>query len=149
MDERRTEIHQVGEKRLSNFYDIPLTFNISAILYSNTGTVGKFSRIVYQRGYGDLIEAFFYSGSRQSHIPETLGIQQFMFKINRDAQDGFVDLWKYGLSLFHNHKAVHPLGYDLFDMITQAKYDAQEGLLTRYIDFHPFNGKNLRNHPVE
>lgn len=142
--ENRTDFHTIGERRLSNFYDIPLSVNISGILYSNSGTMGKFSRIGYQKGYGDHIHNFFYSGS--CHHPEenSLGIRQFMFAINRTNGMDFTDEWRFGLSLFHNHKALDPIGYNLFEEVTQIKFNYEEGLFTRYTNFHPYNAKNLR-----
>jgi hypothetical protein len=144
VNEMKTDVHIFGERKLSNFYDIPLTANFSGVLYSNTGTMGKFMRIGYQLGYGKDMSAFFYSGSCHNYAPDSLGISQFMFPIKRGKEIGFKDEWRFGLSLFHNDKALSPIGYDLFDLITQVKYDPTDGLLTKHIFFHPYNAKNLR-----
>jgi hypothetical protein len=143
--ETKSNTNFVRDKRLSNFFDIPLTSNISGILYSNSGTIGKFTRMGYQAGYGDPILSFFYSGSCHDDNINSLGIQQFMFQLKRANKIDFVDQWKYGLSLFHNDKAIYSLGYDFFDQITQVKYTEKDGLLTKHIEFHPYNAKNLRN----
>jgi hypothetical protein len=143
--ETKSNLNYIGDKRLSNFYDIPLTSNISGILYSNSGTIGKFSRMGYQAGYGETISSFFYSGSCHDYSADSLGIQQFMFQLARGKEMDFVDQWKYGLSLFHNHKATYPIGYDFFDQLTQVKYTEEEGLFSKHIEFHPYNAKNLRN----
>lgn len=144
--ERRDEIHHIGEKKLSNFYDIPLTSNISGILYSNSGTMGKFMRMGYQAGYGKDIISFFYSGSCHNYDPKSIGIAQFMQQVKRGgAVIDFKDEWRFGLSLFHNQNATVPIGYEIFDDITQVKYELDGGLFSKHIFFHPYNAKNLRN----
>ena len=46
------EKHQIGDKVIpSNFFGQPDTENISAILFTNSGTYSKFLRIGYQEGY--------------------------------------------------------------------------------------------------
>lgn len=144
IDETRIEIHEIGDKRLSNFFDIPLTSNISGILYSNTGTMGKFSRMAYQEGYGSDESLFVYSGSCHDSRSDSTGIGQFIVDIARGGSKDFTDEWRFGLSLFHNHKAINPIGYEILDQLTQVKYGNDDGLFTNHIFFHPYNAKNLR-----
>lgn len=144
VNESRVESHLIGEKKLSNYFDIPLVSNISGVIFSNEGTIGKFMRMGYQAGFGNEILTFYYSGSCHDYNPKSTGVRQFMFEIKRDEAP-FVDEWKYGLTLFHNQNAQNPIGYELLDNITQGKYESNGGFFAKHINFHPYNAKNLRN----
>lgn len=151
VNESKTSKIEFESKSFSVFFDLPRASEVSGVLFCNTGTIGKFSRMGFQRGYGvKENSAFFYSGSCWNEDPKSLGIRQFYVQIKpgSDSDREFVDEWRFGLSLFHNHNATNPLGFDFFSEITQGRYSQEEGFMRKMLSFHPYNAKNLRISPL-
>ncbi|MCK9375195.1 MAG: hypothetical protein M0P73_03480 [Syntrophobacterales bacterium] len=99
--------HKVGDKVItSNFFAQPDTENISAILFTNSGTQAKFDRMGYQQGFGcDTIdmrrEGFCFN-------PDPKAMDSTFFSYNLD-ESPFVETWGQGLVILHNPKCLHPL----------------------------------------
>jgi len=142
--ESKVQIHQLYNQEIPNFFESPGSENISAVLYSNSATVGKFSRMGYLKGYGkENTTNFFYSGSCYNHDKNSLGLTQFLFDLKRDPDA--IDDWRFGTSISYNHNAQVPLSFDFFDNMTQYMYDNDAGFFRKMLSFHPYNAKNLRS----
>lgn len=112
----RVDTHQVGQKKIpSNFFTQPLTENISAILYSNSLTVSKFTRMAYCKGYfteGLRIkrEGFYYPLDDQVLLPPR-------YSYFLDDPSAHQETWAESLIVFLNPNAKNPLPRDFFMML--------------------------------
>jgi hypothetical protein len=144
-DEYKYDKIRVGEKLFSPFFELPRASNISGILFSNTGTIGKFSRLAFQRGYdNDRVHSFYYSGSYADPRVDGLGIGQFSIELQNKEPREFTDEWQFGATVFLNHNAKISFPEGFFGGMTQRKYTHEDGLLRIMAPFHPYNAKNLK-----
>lgn len=130
----KNEIIEIG-----NFFDHPNSKYISGVIFSNAATIGKFTRMGFQNGFG---------------TKDTFNIMYFGVCYNHDLSDprlGFFcnsikdnpfDNYFYGITLFHNPNALYPIDEDLFKC-TQCKIINDEVFWKR-MEFYPYNGKNFR-----
>ncbi len=106
------ESHEVGTKKIpSSFFEQPETEHISAVIFTNSGTVPKFLRMGYQSGLHDgnttvLFHGKFLNTDPNAEIPLTY---------TYDLDDPpFIETWGHGLEVFHNPKALYPLPSEYF-----------------------------------
>jgi hypothetical protein len=97
--------HRFGEKRIpSGFFKQPGAEQISAVLFSNSGTSAKFTRMGYQRGIGAERLWVGRYGYRADPSPDASGPLFFAEEVGER-----VEHWSEGLVVFHNPWATHPL----------------------------------------
>lgn len=135
------EKHQLGTKVVpSGFFGLPEAENISAVIFGNTGTVSKFNRMGYAKGYASengLI--FIRHGFCYDHDPNSAHPQRFVFTLG--DENAPKESWHEGLSVFHNPFARIPLHTDLLPC---AYHFQHEGKLKSFVpDFHPFVSQTL------
>ncbi|CAM4254659.1 hypothetical protein [Erysipelothrix aquatica] len=99
----------------SGFFNLDESKNISAVIYTNAGTIAKFRRMSYQIGY-KLIEPLSFSRTGDIYNPApNVSIPK---KINLDFQKycsvGFIEQWCDELNVFHNPNALYPVNDSLF-----------------------------------
>ena len=109
---RPIESHQVVGKSIpSGFFYQPDSQHVSAVLFTNSGTSAKFSRIGYQSGFGcnkiKMERAGYCFNQRLNAADPTF------FRYDLD-QPPFVESWGQGLMVLYNPNAVHPLPRDFF-----------------------------------
>lgn len=137
----RVKTHQVGEKVIpSNFFSQPLSENISAVMFSNSFTVSKFTRMAYQMGYfqdGLKIqrEGFYYPENDQVLIPP-------MYRYFLDEPNAHQETWAESLVIFLNPNARIPLARDFFDEISCAGF-ASDGYFHDLKGFHPLTSSTV------
>lgn len=95
----------------SGFFEQPGTEQVSAVLFTNAGTVAKFSRMGYQSGAGRDIVHMIRRG--MSFDPEPSAMFPRFFEYNLDDAPR-VETWGEGLSVVHNPKALHPIPNGFF-----------------------------------
>jgi hypothetical protein len=100
----------------SGFFDLPGAENVSAILFSNAGTLAKFDRMGIAAGVFPENHKYFRFGVRYNHKPNTVVPTPFFDEIK---SEGYEEYWSDELQLFHNPRAKRPLSPDEFDGITQ------------------------------
>jgi hypothetical protein len=135
--------HQLGEKTIpSRFFGQPGAEHISAILFTNSGTNAKFSRMGFQTGFGcDSVDirrtGFCYN-------PDPDAMDPTFFSYNLD-EPPLVESWGQGLVVLHNPSCLHPLPPDFF-------VDAVQGYLkggafrSDHLSWHPFSSKTMIVH---
>ena len=106
----------------SGFFDLPGAENISAILFSNAGTLAKFDRMGVAAGFGAPNHRYFRVGIRYDHESNSVTPKTFHEEI---LTDGYEEFWSDELQLFHNPNAKRPLSPDQF-MITQHFFENGE-----------------------
>lgn len=109
--------HVYGEKTVpSGFFDLPGAENISAVLFSNAGTLAKFDRMGIAAGFAPADHRYFRFGTRYNHEPNAVVPIPFYQEIKLD---NYEEYWSDELQLFHNPNAKRPLSPDQFGGITQ------------------------------
>lgn len=108
----------VGSKTIaSNFFAQPDTEHVSAVLFSNAGTIVKFSRIGMRAGFGDpwvsLVREGMWNDPRG-------GFEGIPFRLDVEGPE-YAEGWADELCLFHNPAALRPVDEDLFPGIAQVR----------------------------
>lgn len=100
----------------AGFFDLPSAENVSAVLFSNAGTLAKFDRMGVAAGFGAPGYRYFRAGLRLDLDPNAAHGRPFSEEI---TTEGYSEGWADELQLFHNPKAKHPLRKDAFIGIAQ------------------------------
>jgi hypothetical protein len=100
--------HQVGAKRIpSGFFQQAETDLVSAVIYSNSGTISKFNRIGFQEGRGSEGLWMARQGLRAVPDPSVYEPEYFWYEVGDVPEQ-----WGQGLVVIHNPNAKHPLSRD-------------------------------------
>ena len=101
------ESHTYGNKVIpSNFFGQPDTEYVSAVVFSNSGTHAKFTRMGYQQGFG--VEHFDVSRFGYCHNPDPDAMDPTYFEYSL-AEPPLVESWGQGLVVHHNPNALFPI----------------------------------------
>lgn len=123
--EKRLAEH-VGRKTIpSNFFAQPDTEHISAILFSNAGTIVKFSRLGLRAGFGDPWVSLVREGVLNN--PKG-GFEGIPFKLDVESPE-YEEGWADELRLYHNPNAIHPVDEALFPGIAHIRVVDGEHLI--------------------
>jgi len=99
--------HVFGEKIIpSGFFDLPDAENVSAVLFSNAGTISKFDRIGVTAGFAAPDHRYQRFGYRFNPDPNALTGIPFSLDV---ADPSYVEGWSDELQIFHNPNARIPL----------------------------------------
>lgn len=126
--------HTDGKKTIpSNFFSLPGAENISAVMFSNSGTISKFNRLAKLKGYSHPSTIMVREGTFYDHDPNATAPLRFKYIVGRN---GPVETWREGLSIYHNPNAIHKLSEKDFPGILNGFY---KDYFYAYVpDFHPF-----------
>lgn len=112
--------HVVGGKVVpTNFFAQPDAEHISGVLFSNAGTIVKFSRMGVRAGFGDPWVSLVRKGvliDPEAGIPSAVP-----FEIDVESPD-YAEGWCDELVLFHNPHALHVIDEALFPGITHVHH---------------------------
>lgn len=127
--------HASGTKTIpSNFFEQPGTEHISAVVFTNSGTHAKFTRMGYQQGFGNGYFEIHRSGFCFTRDPDAKDPSYFAYSL---AQPPLVEWWGQGLVVHHNPNALFPLPKDFFPGAMQA-YIEDGQYKAEIPDWHPF-----------
>ena len=102
--------HRFREKTVpSGFFDDPLAENVSAILFSNAGTLAKFDRMGIVAGFAVPGEHYIRVGIKVNSDPDA--VVGDMFKTEVTAA-GYEEWWTDEIQIFHNPNARFPLPFE-------------------------------------
>lgn len=124
----------------SDFFSLPGSEHVSALIANPQGTLPKFNRLGYSAGFGDRAVRMTKRGFRRG---EREGIA-LPIPFHQDVADpAFNESWTEGLVVLHNPNAVTPL--DPLMLEGAAHEFLQEGgrLLSLIPDFHPMFSETL------
>jgi len=124
----------VGSKVIpSNFFTIPDSEHISAVLFSNAGTVAKFGRMGYQDGLDAAGLVMTRSGTRFVLDPNASESAFFSYEVGARRES-----WPEGLAMLHNPRGSLPLDAAAFPEIIHHRLN-EDGLIeTTSPRFHAF-----------
>lgn len=102
---RKLTTHRWGGKEIpSGFFNLPGSENISAVVFSNSGTISKFNRMGTLAGFGSPRVLMVRRGYVVDHDPNAVEPRMFQYIINAT---GYSETWVEGLDVFHNPRARH------------------------------------------
>ncbi len=108
--------HRWKKKEIpSCFFEQPSAENVSAVLFTNAGTLSKFNRMGVLADFGDPNIRLIRKGTMLNS--DTQSATPFKFLIDVD-DPGYREGWADELQVFHNPNALHPLHRDLFPQAT-------------------------------
>jgi len=108
---QKIEQHQYGNKVvLSGFFDDPLAVNVSAILFSNAGTLSKFDRMGIVAGFEVPGIHYFRIGLKLNHDPNS--VMGIPFSVDVTASN-YEEYWTDEIQVFHNPNAIYPLPFEV------------------------------------
>ena len=107
--------HIFYEKRIpSRFFFQPECENVSAVLFSNSGTVSKFNRMGKLAGFGDSEVKMTRIGKCYDHNENSRNPKEFVTQVEEGECS---ETWSEGVSIFHNPNAKYPLDVGLFPTV--------------------------------
>ena len=108
--------HVWGSKEIpSRFFEQPDAEHVSAVLFTNAGTLSKFNRMGVLADFGDSHVRLVRQGTMFDSDSQSLVPAHFQIDID---DPGYHERWGDELELFHNFRALHPIDRDLFPMAT-------------------------------
>lgn len=138
------DVHKDGTKEIpSGFFDLPDAEHISAVLFSNSGTIAKFLRIGQEGEFWSPDLLMWRLGYCHDSDPQAATPIQFEYVVGSRPDR---ETWGEGLSMIHNPHAVLPLDRSLFPTIAHTRMDEQGLIMTETPEFYPFSSKTLTIH---
>ena len=104
-----------GKTIETGFFDLPGAENISAVIFSNAGTLAKFDRMGIAAGFLPEDHKYVRVGYRLNPDPNAVHPLPFVEEIGED----YVEYWADQLQIFHNPRARIPLAEHVFSGLTQ------------------------------
>lgn len=138
---RRVTAHTWESKVVpSGFFFLPGGENVSAVLFSNSGTMSKFNRIGLLAGFGSgrvemIRQGFAYKHDDNSAAPEP-------FSKIVGASDYSED-WSEGLEVFHNPRAQVPLDPSLFPRSSHIRLQDDGQIAAMLPEWCPLGSRTL------
>jgi hypothetical protein len=140
VESESVEHHQVNDKKIpSGFFSQPETEHISAVMFTNSGTHAKFSRMGFQHGIAT--DRIFISrvGFCFAQYEDALDPTYFNYSLDYPP---FVEPWGQGLIVLHNPKCLNPLPEDFF--VHSAQVIFRDGFVRAVPQgWHPFSSKTF------
>lgn len=127
--------HRVGTKTIpSGFFAQPGTEHVSAVLFTNAGTVSKFARMGHQGAFSDHNVMMVHLGNRYDHDPNASKPAPFIYEVGKRTPP---ETWGEGVTVIHNPRAKYPLMPEVFDEVCQQWFE--DGQVTAQMPaFHPY-----------
>jgi hypothetical protein len=134
----RVDEHRIGDKVIpSGFFFQEGTESISAVLFSNSGTVAKFGRMAYQGGVRGEVLTMIRRGTRYVHDANAAEPAQFAYEVGTRWES-----WGEGLVMIHNPNAARTLPDEVLP--DAAHYRLEAGRITTVAPpFHAFMSQTV------
>ncbi|WP_416808199.1 hypothetical protein [Bacillus thuringiensis] len=131
--------HKVGDKKIpSGFFYQPNVENISAIIFSNSGTTAKFKRMGYQKGLYTTYMKVMRRGFAYDYNPNALSPEGFVYDLDERSNES----WGEGLVVCLNPNAKYPLPHNFFIDAAQY-YKVDDKTVADIVGFHPYNSQTF------
>lgn len=138
---RKIDKHRWGTKEIpSGFFDQPGAENISAIAFSNSGTISKFNRMGLLAGFGSKRLRLVRQGTAVDHDPNAAEPVAFRHFVN---DPHYLETWVEGLDFWHNSNARNPIDPRVLPGAAHHLIK-QNGEVEHYIpNWHPLGSMTL------
>jgi hypothetical protein len=131
----KIDFHEHGEKKIpSDYFFTEHAENVSAVMFSATGTISKFIRMGRVAGFGDQSIKIIFSGLRHKHDDNSALPESFSYEVD----EKYMEYWRDGISVFHNPKAKIPLPPDMFPGVAHHFMRPDSQIVSNLPDFHPY-----------
>lgn len=134
------ETHEYeGKKIPSGFFFLPNAENVSAVLFTASGTLSKFNRMGRLAGFGIPNMKLIRYGVCHDHNPNASLPRPFVLNVEPGECS---ETWGEGLSMFHNPNALHPVSPEIFPSI--AHHWFENGAIRSVLpEFHPYTSMTM------
>ena len=117
--------HRYGDKEIpSGFFDQETAENVSAVIFSNAGTLAKFDRMGVVAGFGAEGHRYLRTGYRYNPDPNAFMGTPFSEEV---TDKDYEEYWTQEVQVFHNPNAKTPLPFEWLLGATHHYYE--DGLL--------------------
>lgn len=131
----KIEEHIWGKKVVpSGFFNLPGAENISAVIFSNDASFGKFNRMGLLNEFAPEGSEMVRTGLGIIHDANTVRSQPFCFDVGSPS---YREMWSEGLEVYHNPNALYPLSRNVFPKAANHYLLADGQIESYYPDFHP------------
>lgn len=131
---KRVDTHTYAGKSIpSGFFGLPNAENVSAVLFSNSGTVSKFNRMGYSGDYRNPRIRLIRQGTCYNPDPDATTPMSFSYDV---GDPRYPEWWGQGLEMFHNPGAMHPVDRRLFPGIAHHRLE-RGNIYTEAPEFQP------------
>ena len=133
------EKHKLENKEIpSGFFFQPDAENVSAVMFSATGTVSKFNRMGRQAGFKHPDVTIFRVGccndpDKNASLPKI-----FSYEVDETG----TETWAEGISIFHNPNAKNPIPIELFPSVTHH-WLINDQIVSHISNVHVFSSRDL------
>ncbi len=128
INEQKIEEHCYKGKTVpSGFFDIPLAENVSAVLFSNAGTLAKFDRMGIVAGFSVPGDRYLRIGTKVDIDPNSDKGILFHEEV---TSPGYQEFWTDEIQIFHNPNAKYPLPFEA--MIGATHHFLKDGKLRTF-----------------
>jgi len=136
----RVDFHEHNGKKIpSGFFFTPDSENISAVLFSASGTISKFLRMGKVAGFGDPTVKILYHGAKHRFDPNAIMPDPFFFEVD----DEYEENWGHGVNVFHNPNALIPLHPSVFPSATHHRLREDGQIISDLAEFHPYTSTTI------
>lgn len=133
--------HRWGNKVIpSAFFELPGAENVSAVVFSNSGTISKFNRMGLLAGFGSRRVVLVRKGLHVNHDPNASSGHEFVHIVNSSK---YVETWSQGLDVFHNPHAVRPIDPEMLPGAAHHRLLSGGHIESITPDFHPLGSMTV------
>lgn len=116
--------HVVGDKVIpANFFAQETSRQVSAVLFSNAGTMAKFNRMGARAGFGDSSVSLVRQGGYEDPTPGSFEPIPFRSNVEDPL---YRERWSDEIEIYHNPNAAVPLPEDVFAGTTQFSLQGED-----------------------
>lgn len=116
------------------FFELPEADNVSAVLFSNSGTISKFNRMGLLAGFGSPRLKLVRTGFIVDHDPNSTQPRQFRRFVN--ASD-YTETWCEGLDVWHNPRAARPIENEVLPIAAHHRLQPGGQIISMTPAWHP------------
>ncbi|PTA79459.1 hypothetical protein [Serratia sp. Nf2] len=110
---RRIDEHRWGDKVIpSGFFNLENSEHISAVIFSNDASLGKFNRMGLMNGFAPEGTQMRRIGTQYNLDPNATEPLPFYLNVNDES---YQEYWTEGLDVYHNPNALIPLSPSVFE----------------------------------
>ncbi len=124
-----------GTKIPSGFFFLPGSENVSAVIFSSSGTLSKFNRMGKQAGLGSEKLNLVRMGNYYNHNPNAAVPNTITYPVNENSPE----TWSEGVMIFHNPNAKLPLDPEMFDNRVAQCFFEDEFIHSVMPELFPYN----------